>query len=103
MLKASRNSFVITEKATGVSFNAVEMRPPASELAATKPTSASALTLKGSNRTASSPLMAVAGVAGAFWPREEQTPNPSRIEPTETIDRRSGYFMDERVRDAPLR
>src|SRR5689334_2985018 len=97
MLKASRNSFVMTENATGVSFSAVEIRPPASELAATKPTSASAFTLKGSRRTASSAVVAVTGLAGAVWPKAEQRPNPSRIEPVRTMNRKSGIFMDEKV------
>src|SRR5690349_14062025 len=66
MLKASRNSEVSTEYATGVSFSAVAIRPPASELAATNPTSDWALTLNGSSLTVSPAGPAEDG-AGAVW------------------------------------
>src|SRR6185295_12883379 len=68
MLKASRNSDVRTEYATGVSFSAVAMRPPASELAATKPTSDCALTLNGSSLTVFSSLVPVDEVGAAWAP-----------------------------------
>src|SRR4051812_18516854 len=73
MLNASRNSDVRTEYATGVSLRAVVMRPPASELAATNPTSDSALTLNGSSLTVCS-VLALAGAVGAVWAGRRESP-----------------------------
>src|SRR3954471_15761442 len=74
MLNASRNSEVRTEYATGVSFSAIVMRPPASELVATKPTSDVALTLNGSSLTVVSSVVPV-GDVGAAWPKSDGRPN----------------------------
>src|SRR5688572_25377791 len=54
------------------------MRPPASELAATNPTSDAALTLNGSSLTVPSSVVEVAGAVGAAWPNIDCTPRPKR-------------------------
>src|SRR6185436_1214949 len=83
MLKASRNSDVRTEYATGVSFSADAMRPPASELAATNPTSDWALTLNGSSLTVSPAAPAVEGT-GAVWATRNCPPNTRTAATIET-------------------
>src|SRR3954464_15045145 len=66
------------------------MRPPASELAATKPTSDAALTLNGSSLTVSSPVELG---AGAVWPRSDCTPRPSTMAAAATWRLRGVGFM----------
>src|SRR4051812_27340005 len=89
MLKASRNSFVSTEYATGVSFSAVFNRPPARALVATKPTSLSVLTVKGDSVTAS-PLAGGAAGLAIVCAEPGAAANRAKAEEARTKARRHG-------------